>query len=165
MFWGNYWSIPSPPVQQGCTHEGVAIKAYEQKTWLQFHHCGIFFSWENSFLGASLDHVLVGDDGELKSWKWNAHTSIISMLFQMHAEKDFHSELVDGQAQLWKTHNYHFQVKGQLANTEADFCDFVTCTCNNLHVGQGLSGQSVVGWNVEKNERLLLHFPCTWNQQ
>ena len=49
---GDYGSILSPPIQWGCTHEGVAIKAYEQKTGLQVHHCGIFFSWENSFLGA-----------------------------------------------------------------------------------------------------------------
>ena len=47
---GDYGSILSPPLQWGCTHEGVAIKAYEQKTGLQVHHCGIFLSWENSFM-------------------------------------------------------------------------------------------------------------------
>ena len=64
LCFGDYGSILSPPQQWVCTHEGVAIKEYEQKTGLQVHHCGIFLSWENSFLGASPDGVLVGDDGE-----------------------------------------------------------------------------------------------------
>ena len=49
---GDYGSILSPPIQWGCTHEGVAIKAYEQKTGLQVHHCGFslagkIHSWEH----------------------------------------------------------------------------------------------------------------------
>ena len=49
-------------------------------------------------------------------------------------DDSFHLELVDGQTQLRKTHDYYFQVTGQLAITEAAFCDFVTWTCNDLHV-------------------------------
>ena len=132
---GDYGSILSPPLQWGCTHEGVAIKAYEQKTGLQVHHCGIFLSWENSFLGASPDGVLVGDDKEFGILEVKCpYKHRLNAIPDACKDNNFHLELVDGQAQLRKTHDYYFQVTGQLAITEAAFCDFVTWTCNDLHV-------------------------------
>ena len=47
----------------------MAIWAYEEKTGMQVHRCGIFLSWDYSFLGVSPDGVLVGDDRELELWK------------------------------------------------------------------------------------------------
>ena len=87
----DYGRVPSPPVQWGCTHEGVAVKAYEQKTGLQVHHSGILLagkihSWEHHQMACYL--VMMGN---LVSWKWNAHTSIVSCM----QDNDVHLERVD----------------------------------------------------------------------
>lgn len=135
MCLGDYGSILSAAVQWGCSHEDKAVKAYEETTGREVHQCGIFLSWENSFIGASPDGVLVGDDGEFGivevkcPYKHRLHS-----IEEACSDSGFHLQLIGGQVQLRKNHDYYFQVMGQLAITEAAFCDLVTWTCNDVHI-------------------------------
>ena len=49
-------------------------------------------------------------------------------------DKVFHLHWEKGEPRLKKTHDYYFQVTGQLGITGAAFCNFVTWTCNDIHV-------------------------------
>ena len=101
----------------------------------QVYPCEIFISCDHLFLGASTDSIVFGDGSamgliEVKCpYKHREHT-----LEEACSDKAFHLNWEEGQPRLKKTHDYYFQVTGQLGITGAAFCDFVTWTCNDMHV-------------------------------
>ena len=132
---GDYGSPVSAPLQWGITHEDVALQAYATQMEQQVYPCGIFISCDHPFLGASPDGVVFGDGSEMGlvevkcPYKHREHT-----LEEACSDKAFHLNWEEGQPRLKKTHDYYFQVTGQLGITGAAFCDFVTWTCNDMHV-------------------------------
>ena len=137
MCLGDYGCILSSAEKWGCSHEGIAVEAYEEKTGRDVLPYGIFLSWENSFLGASADGVLVGDDGEFGIVEVKCpYEHRLHFIEDACSDSGFHLQLIGGQIQLRKNHDYYFQVMCQLAITEAAFCDLVTWMCNDVHINR-----------------------------
>lgn len=65
------------------------------------------------------------------------------------------------EANLWRSHNYYFQVTGHIVITEAAFCDLLL----GLVVITYLDSHGQLWFGMLKKLRLLLHFCCTWNHQ
>ena len=69
----------------------------------------------------------MGDDGEFGIVEVKCpYKHRLDLIQDACKDSGFHLKLVDDQAQLRRSHDYYFQVRGQLAITEAAFCDFVT---------------------------------------
>ena len=57
-----------------------------------------------------------------------------SMICKACDNRHFHLEKYGNDIKLRRTHDYFYQVTGQLAITDAVFCDFVTWTCSDIHI-------------------------------
>ena len=162
---GKLWKCRFSTLTVGYSHEDMAIKAYEKKVGVQVHRCRVFLSWDYSFLGASPDGLLVGDDEEFEIVEVKCpYKHQLDSIQDACKDSGFHLELVDGQAQLRRSHDYYFQVTGQLAIRSSIlwFCDL---DLQWSKYSQCLSRQPTVGWYAKQVERLLLHLSCTWNHQ
>ena len=132
---GDYGTPVSAPLQWGIAHEDIALQAYAAQVERQVDPCGIFISCDHPFLGASPDGIVFNDGNEMGlvevkcPYKHREHT-----LEEACKDKVFHLHWEKGEPRLKKTHDYYFQVTGQLGITGAAFCDFVTWTCNDMHV-------------------------------
>ena len=66
----------------------------------------------------------------------------------------FCSSLVDGQATLKKSHNYYYQIQGQLGVTQLPWCDFVIWTPHGASV-QRVERDEISGNRSIPNLRLF----------
>ena len=131
LFLSDYGTPVFTPLQWGLAHEDVPPQA----SAAQVNSCGIFITRDHPFLGASPDGIVFNDGNEMGlvevkcPYKHCEHT-----LEEACKDKAFHLHWEEGEPRLKKTHDYYFQVTGQLGITGAAFCDFVTWTCNDMHV-------------------------------
>lgn len=120
-------SLTTEAITFGRDHEEVAIKLYENTTGNSVAPCGLFIDTSNPFLGASPDG-LVGDDGIVEV-KCLASVKEETLSEAVKAKKKLCLEITkEGVLQLKKSHNYHYQIQGQLAVTNRNWCDFVVYT-------------------------------------
>ena len=119
-------------MKYGIESEPEAIKKYEEQTNSVVATSGLWVNPKYPFLGCSADG-LVDQDGiieikSLKIFKFNTIDSII-LPGQTSVPKDTISRqcftLDDGQCELKRSHDYHYQIQMQLLVTERNFCDFI----------------------------------------
>lgn len=114
----------------GRVHEKNAIEDYEKLTGVTVEPCGLFISKETPFLGASPDG-LVGSEGIVEV---KCLSSVKGDLKEFVSEKNNKTCMElnkEGKLMLKRTHNYYFQVQGQLNITKRSWCDFIIFTRTN----------------------------------
>ncbi len=121
----------------GNDHEADAVAAYEGISGLTTQSCGFVIDYRHCWLGASPDRKVYDPsesfpDGlvEVKC-PFSVKDGWVKDLIDQNT--GFVLE-VDGQLQLNQRHNYFFQILGQLAIAQCQWCDFVVWTKNDLFV-------------------------------
>ena len=134
---GDYGCPTSHAIRWGIEHENTAVKSFEAAKGLEVHPCGVYISHLYPFLAASPDGLIHFSDGSLGlievKCPFKHRASMISdackdpqFCLQFDSSKGFVS--------LKRTHNYYYQVTGQLAITGACICYFVVWTCNDIFI-------------------------------
>lgn len=123
-------------IQHGKINEPEAIRKYEQKTNSNVTPCGIFVDKEYGFLAASPDG-LVGTNGIIEvKCPYSLVKNGISIDFAAKSIKTFYLKFNENanKINLKETHNYYFQIQGQLHITQKLFCDFIVWTPSDIFV-------------------------------
>ena len=131
---GDYGTPHSAALQWGCDHEHDAIQQYMVATGTRVEDCGVFLSVDYPFLATSPDGVI---------WLRNEKFGIVEVKCP-YKHRDNSIEIacqdpafclrIDGnETKLKRTHDYYYQVIGQLALSGAKFCDFIVWTKMDLH--------------------------------
>lgn len=121
--------ITTPPLIHGRKYESVALDQYSNKTEVVTEPCGIYVSKTHPYIAASPDALVVNSDKlvEVKC-PYSAKDSIIS-----ENTVPFLKNIV-GNLQLSTTHDYYYQIQGQLFCTNKTECDLVVYTFNDLKI-------------------------------
>jgi len=95
---------------------------------LALEECGVFLSIDYPFLATSPDGVI---------YLRNEEFGIMELINIVTAPLKWHIRIPhsveNNEMRLKRTHNYYFQVIGQLALTGAKFCDFMVWTKVDFH--------------------------------
>ena len=147
---GDYDHPRTAAIQWGFDHEDVALEAYQNKTGVEVDVCGIFLSTELPFLGASPDGIIYTGNGkfalvEIKCPFKYRHCNISEACH----DRKFCLRKKDDQLELRRDHDYYYQVIGQLALTEALYCDFVVWTLNDVY-RKSTYGSDTLARNVQE---------------
>ncbi len=129
--------ISAAALKWGCDHEKDAIETYRRRLppELQLMPSGIVID-KSGFLAASPDGVVLNTAGEqvsLVEFKcpYSAkHCSVVDAC----SNSTFFCKLMDGKPVLKRTHNYYYQVQGQMAITGIKVCDFAVWTPTDMTV-------------------------------
>ncbi len=119
-------------VQYGLDHERGGIRRYlETKPGVVCSPRGLLVpDWKGyAWLGASVDGKVREKGGaggclEVKTL-FDENAASIDEVYRKRKRTGFYLVKLDGRFKLKATHNYYYQVQGQLAIYEASFCDFV----------------------------------------
>jgi YqaJ-like viral recombinase domain len=137
----NTSSFVSAPTEYGKSNENSAKDQYiRAKPGVHVHDCGLVVNPSFNFLGASPDGK-VCDNGvtgilEIKC-PYNARNMTITDAVTTAAQDrkfNFCLSMRDEHLSLTPSHDYYYQVQGQLLVTGATFCDFVVYTKRDLHI-------------------------------
>jgi hypothetical protein len=120
--------IRSKSVLHGRSYELIAIQSYEAHQGIATTPCGIFISQDYPFLAATPDRIV--NDNLLLEVKcpYTAREMKISpqTVPYLHCK--------EGKLQLSQTHEYYYQVQGQMLCTGALAVDFVVYTLQDMQV-------------------------------
>lgn len=119
-FFGNFATI------WGKKHEKVAIEEFKEKQKIEIVECGFFIDKEHPFLAATPDG-LIGERGVVEI-KCPSSAAQFSPLDAIRNGKITFGTENEGQLKLKRSHNYFYQVQGQLHITERDYCIFIVWT-------------------------------------
>ncbi len=132
----------------GLDQEGPSVTDYqakmleETKTRLQVKRCGIFVSPDHPFLGASPDGIVVKDGKpigllEIKNVLKNKAVTFQQQAQNKKTKASFCLKLTDqNKLELKRTHEYYYQVQGQLNICDYPWADFIVRSTNpyQIHV-------------------------------
>jgi hypothetical protein len=136
-------SFKSYPTTYGKAHEQDAKIAYTKHPigcHSHLHDCGLIINPEFSFLGATPDAKVCknGETGilEVKCLFAARNLTIPEAVTEYGSNVDFCLQALPDSAEvkLKETHQYYYQVQGQLMVSGAPFCDFVVHTMKDTHV-------------------------------
>ena len=132
---GDYGCPASHAILWGVQHESNAIECLESTRKVHVEQCGIYISHQLPFLGATPDGIIYGKDGcihiaEVKCPFKHRESSIEEAC----KDPSFCLEKKDGKILLKRSHNYYYQVIGQLGITGAVSCYFVVWTLNDVFI-------------------------------
>ncbi|XP_060560650.1 uncharacterized protein LOC132720513 [Ruditapes philippinarum] len=140
----NYRTFDTIHTKYGKSHENVARKHYERfmrksHPGLTVKKCGLLVTPDYPHLGAS-------PDGYINCTHCESHNGLLeikcpsSLSWRMKTPEEcatdskFFCVLRDGKVTLKQTHNYYYQVQGQLGISGRKWCDFVVWTCVGISV-------------------------------
>jgi hypothetical protein len=124
-----------PPIACGKENKKVAMNRYSALKDAVVRECGIVINPSCPWLGASPDGIAIGVVGEptlLEIKCPYAHCS--DTVMEACRDPQFCFELQDGQAVLKRSHNYFFQVMGQMTISGTHSCDFILFTKKDISV-------------------------------
>lgn len=121
--------IKVPSVLHGQKYETVAVEKYEKKFGLSTQKCGIFISMEHPQLAASPDRILNDDILVEVKCPYTARDKPISP-----KTVPYLSSGEGGKLELNKTHDYYYQIQGQLFCANRQLCHLVVFTFKDLVV-------------------------------
>lgn len=119
-FFGN------PATMWGREHERVAIEEFSEKQKMEIKECGLFVHKKYPFLAATPDG-LIGDRGVVEV-KCPFSAAKYTPLEAINNKKIKFAFAEDSQLRLKRTHNYYYQVQGQLQITGREYCIFLVWT-------------------------------------
>lgn len=109
-------------MEYGNANEPVAVKEYEVQKGVAVKRCGMFVDPEYPFLCTSPDG-LIGEDGLLEVKCPFSAKSYNSLIEVVEAKHDIGIKLKENKFYLPSTHKYYYQIQGQLAITNREWCD------------------------------------------
>lgn len=124
-------------LEWGRSHEEEARMEYEKtlESGYKVEACGLFV-YENGFLAATPDGIVVDDHSnkdrllEIKCPYSFRDDTVLSAC----SSSKFFCTLEDNRPRLKKTHNYFYQIQGQMAIAGIHRCDFIVWTSKDLSV-------------------------------
>ncbi|CAN7978517.1 unnamed protein product [Ixodes persulcatus] len=127
-----YKEFSSPATQYGNDQEPLALRRLEADMGVSVETCGLFVDREHLYLGASPDG-LVNDDSlvEVKSSYTARGLTVLEGVKQKNIKCVTET---DGRFSLIRTHNFWYQVQGQLHITGRQFCLFVVWTGSDISI-------------------------------
>lgn len=157
---GDYGRPNTAAINWGCEHENVALEAYQQRTATEVDVCGLFLSATFPFLGATPDglvYTALGTIGivEVKCPYKHRNSTIVDACEDAQFCLSINSD--SGQPNLKRSHDYYYQIIGQLEITGAVYCDFVVWTLLDMHIERVLMDTEVWQEIIEK----LKKYYCT----
>jgi len=127
--------IHTAAIQWGCDNEGDAISSYKSKSHSIVSECVIFLSTDYPYLATSPDGIIplsASSFGLIEAkWPFKHRNSKIA---EACVDSSFFLACVNDGFQLKRTHNYYYQITGQLALTGAQFCDFIVWTEVDMYI-------------------------------
>lgn len=123
-------NFTSAALEHGRQQERVALRLYEQEMETAVQPCGLFVYPEYGFLAASPDGLIASDGIVEVKCPFTAK----DMEPSEAAKKYNQRSQVHEPPKLSCSHNYFYQVQGQLHITKRSFCHFVVCTSKGIHV-------------------------------
>ncbi|XP_041376830.1 uncharacterized protein LOC121389299 [Gigantopelta aegis] len=131
---GYNGDVNTASVRWGQSHEAAALRVYTKKLNrkhcdLEVTKCGLNVNPKYPHLGSSPDGLVscsCHDKGlvEIKCpFKYRFKTPAEASM-----EKDFYCHFVNGKITLKENHSYHYQIQGQMAVCQRNFCDFFVWT-------------------------------------
>ncbi|XP_026278759.1 uncharacterized protein LOC113206748 [Frankliniella occidentalis] len=152
----------SVPMQYGIDHEQTAVEKYVHDCEVSepVAECGLFINPKWPFLASTPDRLLGSEGlievkcifpGTLASRGVHNFHSAASLKGKERKSMSICLEIVDGQLCFKRTHLYYYQIQGQLAITERQYCMAVVFTDSSLV--DNWKGQKVEDFYVEKIER------------
>jgi hypothetical protein len=137
-----------PAIVYGKANESTALLKYEEYSKKKVHNCGIFVCKKYSYLAASPD-AIVDDDliVEIKC-PYSARNQIIT-----NVTVPYMQAVVEGDRTVLKldmSHDYYYQIQGQLLASERSQCDFVVFTQKDFCVTRIDKNQTFIDQMVEK---------------
>ena len=156
---GDYGTPHSTALQWGCDHECNAIQQYMVATGTQVEERGVFLSVEHPFLATSPDGIILLGNEEFSIIEVKCpYKHRDSYIEKACEDPSFCLSIVDGcQTRLKRSHDYYFQIIGQLALSGAKFCDFIVWTKVDLHTERIVPDNDL--WSEMKEK--LTHFYMT----
>jgi predicted phage-related endonuclease len=152
-------SLFSPPhltgdaVVHGKTYEKIAIEKFSETTGKKVEKCGLFIDLIDSFIAASPDGVVDGEDALLE-----VKCPFKGRDDEIRAGGSFpFLEIRDGDLRLKRNASYFFQVQGQMKVCGRGACYFVTYTHKDLLVEKILFDPSFYAENMADQ---LQNFYC-----
>lgn len=132
---GDYGYPNTAAIHWGCDHEDVALEAYQRKVDVEVDVCGFYLSTKFPFLGASPDGLMyigVGEFAlvEVKCPYKHRNCTIADAC----KDSRFCLAIKNDQPELKRSHDYYYQIIGQLAITGAGYCDFIVWTLVDMHI-------------------------------
>ena len=123
---------------------------------LHVHDCGLVVNPAYSFLAATPDGK-VCDGGHTGILEIKCPYSARNMTVAEAADKipNFYMTTSENSIKLRETHQYFYQVQGQLMITGAPFCDFVIYTSKDIHIERILPDTEV--WKAMLNKLTLFY--------
>lgn len=115
-------NVSTKAMEYGKANESAVVKIYEREKSVQVKRCGLFVDTQHPFLCTSPDG-LIGEEGLLEiKCPFSAKTS--NSLMEVVKEKhDIGLKIKDNNLYLPTTHKYYYQIQGQLAITNRQWCD------------------------------------------
>lgn len=145
--------IHSYAVQHGKINEPEAIRKYQDKTGAKVSPCGLFVDKQYGFLAASPDG-LVDHDGIIEvKCPYSLAKKGLSIDYSAKNIKSFYLKVDENtqKIKLKETHDYYFQVQGQLHITEKYFCDFIVWTPSEIFVERIVKNDEFWSTKMETN--------------
>lgn len=110
----------------GKDHETVAIDQFAEEHNVKVECCGLFIDKDYPYLAATPDG-LIGEDGIVEV-KCPSSASQFTPFDAIHEKKIKFAVFLDGQLNLKKSHNYYYQIQGQLHISRKEYCIFMVWT-------------------------------------
>ena len=117
-------------INYGKTYESIAIKKFEVERNLNVQKCGLFVNPDFPFLGASPDGRVNNETLIEVKCPYSGRDNFIipGKMFPFLAYNE------DNTIHLKESHNYYYQIMGQLAVTKCRYCFFIVYTTKELFV-------------------------------
>lgn len=122
--------INSYSIQHGKINEPEAIRTYEKKKSIKVRSCGLFVDMQYGFLAASPDGLIDADGIIEVKCPYSLAKKGITIDFAAKNIKTFYLKFDENtqKINLKATHDYYFQIQGQLHIIQKLYCDFIVWT-------------------------------------
>ncbi|KAK6178339.1 hypothetical protein SNE40_013138 [Patella caerulea] len=121
-------NLKTKQTMYGRQYESVAVESFESLTNTTTKSCGLFVSETHPMLAASPDRVIDGETLVEVKCPYSARNQLISELTVPYLM------LTDGKLTLKKTHNYYYQIQGQLFCAGRRQCKFIVFSLTDLKI-------------------------------
>lgn len=123
-----------PALQYGRLNEPEAIRQYEKEKNVKVTPCGLFVDLHLGFLAATPDGLI--EPNGIIEVKCPISISKLGIKSAVENKKSFYLKFDENSQQIYlnKTHDYYYQIQGQLHISNREFCDFLVWTPNEIHI-------------------------------
>ena len=145
-------NLKTPAILHGQKYEHVAILKYEEDFECSLKQCGIFVSKSYPFIGASPDAIVDNEKIVEVKCPYKVKDKVISpktVPFLVERE---------GQLALNESHNYFYQIQGQLFCTNRNSCDLIVYTFKDVKYISVKRNDTFIGEMLEKLEKFYIEY-------